>query len=302
MQLGMVGLGRMGLGMVRRLVERGHEVVVWNRSADKVSEAARYGATVSSDLHDMIEKLTPPRVVWLMLPESVVDDYLDKIAPWLEAGDCLVDGGNSHYKKDIQRFDRLKQQGLRYVDAGVSGGIWGLDVGYCLMVGGEKEVYEKLEPIFIDLAPPQGCLYCGPAGAGHFTKMIHNGIEYGMMQAYSEGFALIHASPYAEQLNFAELARLWNQGSVVRSWLLELLERAFVQDPRLEQLSGYVDDSGEGRWTVEQAIETAVATPVIAAALFQRFQSRTENSFNDRVLAALRQQFGGHAVRSGLKE
>ena len=217
-------------------------------------------------------------------------------------GDIIIEGGNSRYTDDIRRASELEKKSIHYIDAGVSGGIWGLEMGYCTMVGGDKTVFDMLEPVFASLAPEEGYLYCGPAGAGHFVKMIHNGIEYGMMQAYGEGFALLEASPFAKHFEYKEIAHLWNQGSVIRSWLLELLVDAFGSDPKLDDIIGYVDDSGEGRWTVEQAIESRVAAPVIANSLFARFQSRDKNSFSDRVLAALRREFGGHAVKSAPKE
>ncbi len=299
MRLGMIGLGRMGMNMVRRLLRNGHEVVAFNRTPEKTNQIISEGALGSYSLDELINSLDRPRIVWIMLPAGrIVDEHIDTLSSLLEPGDIIIEGGNSRFKDDIRREKILQEKGIHYLDAGVSGGIWGLDLGYCTMVGGEKEVFERLEPIFKALAPENGYLYCGPAGAGHFVKMIHNGIEYGMMQAYGEGFALLEASPYNNHLDYQEVARLWNQGSVIRSWLLELLEDAFGDDPGLNKITGYVDDSGEGRWTVEQAIESRVAAPVIAQALFARFQSRDENSFSNRVLAALRREFGGHAVKS----
>ena len=298
MQIGMVGLGRMGMNMARRLMRNGHQVVAYNRTPARTEEIMQEGASGSFSLVELTSRLTPPRILWLMLPAGqTVDEHLDELADLLSPGDILVDGGNSHYKDDQRRFAALAERNIHYVDAGVSGGIWGLTVGYCLMIGAEPEVYKYLEPLFVGLSPPNGCLHCGPAGAGHFVKMVHNGIEYGMMQAYGEGFALLEASPYGKELDFSQVARLWNQGSVVRSWLLELLENAFANDPVLEQLQGYVDDSGEGRWTVQEAVNFGVAAPVIALSLFARFQSRDPNSFANRVLAALRREFGGHATR-----
>jgi 6-phosphogluconate dehydrogenase len=299
MKIGMIGLGRMGMNMARRLMLGGHQVVAYNRSPDKTEEIVNEGAEGSFSLQELAEKLDErPRVVWLMLPAGkAIDEHLEKLRNILSPGDIIVEGGNSRYRDDIRRAAYLKGAGIHFIDAGVSGGIWGLSVGYCTMVGGEEKIFHYLEPVFKSLAPADGYLYCGPTGAGHFVKMIHNGIEYGMMQAYGEGFALLEASPYAKHLDFNKISHLWNQGSVIRSWLLELLEDAFARDPRLDELSGHVDDSGEGRWTVEEAIESGVAAPVITMALFQRFQSRKENAFENRVLAALRREFGGHAVK-----
>jgi len=303
MRIGMIGLGRMGMNMVRRLLRNGHEVVAYNRTPEKVNLIQQEGAEGASSLEELAVKLEAPRVVWIMLPAGqVVEDHIDILSGLLEPGDIIVEGGNSRYTDDIRRAAELEKKSIHYLDAGVSGGIWGLEVGYCTMVGGEKAIFEKLSPIFTSLAPEDGYLYCGPAGAGHFVKMIHNGIEYGMMQAYGEGFALLEASPYSKNFDYKEIAHLWNQGSVIRSWLLELLVDAFGSDPKLDDIIGYVDDSGEGRWTVEQAIESRVAAPVIANSLFARFQSRDKNSFSDRVLAALRREFGGHAVKSSPKE
>ena len=299
MKIGIIGLGRMGMNMARRLIQGGHQVVAYNRSPDKTEEIVKEGAEGGFSLQELAEKLDErPKVVWLMLPAGkVIDEYLEKLRNILAPGDIIVEGGNSRYRDDIRRAAYLKGAGIHFVDAGVSGGIWGLSVGYCTMVGGEEKIFAYLEPVLKALAPADGYLYCGPTGAGHFVKMIHNGIEYGMMQAYGEGFALLEASPYAEHLDFKKVSHLWNQGSVVRSWLLELLEEAFAGDPRLDALQGYVDDSGEGRWTVEEAIASGVSAPVITMALFARFQSRKENAFENRVLAALRREFGGHAVK-----
>ncbi|NJD55253.1 MAG: decarboxylating 6-phosphogluconate dehydrogenase [Nitrospirae bacterium] len=298
MQIGMIGLGRMGMNMAIRLIRGKHKVVAYNRSPDKVMEIARKGARGASSAGELVSSLKPPRFVWIMLPAgNPTDDTIQGLKPLLSRGDTIIDGGNSFYKDDIRRERELRKSGIHYVDAGVSGGIWGLKVGYCLMAGGEKTICRKLEPIFRTLAPRDGYLYCGPAGAGHFVKMVHNGIEYGMMSAYGEGFGILDASPYSKDLDFGAVAHLWNQGSVVRSWLLELAEEAFKKDRRLRQLEAYVEDSGEGRWTVQQAIETAVPAPVITAALFQRFRSRDSSAFSDRMLAALRNEFGGHAVR-----
>jgi 6-phosphogluconate dehydrogenase len=296
-------MGRMGMNMARRLLRGGHEVVAWNRSPEKVEEIAREGAKAAFSLHEMVRLLVPPRTVWLMLPAGkVVDDCLEELTELLSPGDIVIDGGNSFYRDDVRRKLRLEQCGLNYADVGVSGGIWGLTEGYCLMIGGDAEIFRHLEPVFKTLAPPEGYLHCGSVGAGHFVKMVHNGIEYGMMSAYGEGFAILEASPYAENLDLATVAHLWNRGSVVRSWLLELAESAFSKDPKLASLQGFVEDSGEGRWTVQQAIDTGVPAPVLASALFQRFSSRMQDSFSDKVLAALRNEFGGHAVVSAGEE
>ncbi len=297
MQLAMIGLGRMGMNMARRLLAGGHQVVAYNRTPNKALALAAEGGMAALTLAEAVASLTPPRVVWLMLPAgAAVDDHLEQLAGLLAPGDIIVDGGNTYYRDDIRRQARLAEKSIRYLDVGVSGGIWGRTNGYCLMAGGDPETVAVLEPVFATLAPPGGYLHCGPAGAGHFVKMVHNGIEYGMMEAYGEGFAILDASPYAGGFDYAALSRLWNRGSVVRSWLLELLENAFGEDGKLDQIRGYVEDSGEGRWTVQQAVESGVAAPVIALALFQRFQSRDDNAFAHRVLAALRREFGGHRV------
>ncbi|MBL7211707.1 MAG: decarboxylating 6-phosphogluconate dehydrogenase [Desulfobacteraceae bacterium] len=297
MQIGMVGLGRMGMNMTKRLLRGDQRVVAYNRTPQKADQVVREGALGAYSLYELVEKLSIPRTVWVMLPAgAAVEDHINQLKEVLEPGDIVIDGGNTYYKDDIRRADLLAEKGIRFMDVGVSGGIWGLEIGYCLMAGGEKETFEYLEPIFKTLAPEEGYLFCGAAGAGHFVKMVHNGIEYGMMQAYGEGFAILEASPYAEALNYAQVAHLWNQGSVVRSWLLELAEDAFKKDERLSGVRGYVEDSGEGRWTVQQAIETGVSAPVIALSLLRRFRSREKDSFSDKVLAALRKEFGGHAV------
>lgn len=298
MQVGMIGLGRMGMNMARRLMEGGHSVVAYNRSADKTEQLSREGAVAVGSLAEMARVLAPPRAVWLMLPAgAVVDEHMERLCERLQPGDVVADGGNTYYRDDRRRAERLKEKGIHLVDVGVSGGIWGRKIGYCLMAGGEKEAFERLEPLFKTLAPPEGYLYCGPIGTGHFVKMIHNGIEYGMMQAYAEGFQIMEASPFAESLDLGRIAHLWNQGSVIRSWLLELAEKAFSQDPGLGGLEGYVEDSGEGRWTVEQAVETGVPAPVITLSLMTRFSSRGRDDFARRFLAALRREFGGHAVK-----
>ncbi len=298
-RLAMIGLGRMGMNMTKRLLAGGIEVVAHNRTPAKVEEAAAAGAIGAFSIDEVVANLAPPRVVWLMLPAGEpTERMIGELAGRLQLGDIVVDGGNTLYTDDLRRADLLARHGIHYLDVGVSGGVWGRKIGYCLMIGGEKELVEELQPVFAALAPPDGFLYCGPVGAGHFVKMVHNGIEYGMMQAYGEGFALLEASPYGQQLDFARLAHLWNQGSVIRSWLLELLEIAFAKSPRLDDLKGWVDDSGEGRWTVQQGVELGVPLPVISAALFARFQSRLPDGFGNRVLAALRREFGGHPVKS----
>jgi len=297
MQISIIGLGRMGMNMARRLLRDGHQVVAHNRSPGKIDEIVKEGAVGLYNLVDIGEQLDAPRVIWLMLPAGkIVDDHIDQLQEILSPGDIIIEGGNSYYKDDVCRSGNLQKRGIHYVDVGVSGGVWGLEVGYCLMYGGEKKICDTLEPIFKSLAPEEGYLYCGPTGAGHFVKMVHNGIEYGMMQAYGEGFAIMEASVYNESLDYAKVSHLWNQGSVVRSWLLELAESAFDKDSRLDDIRGHVDDSGEGRWTVQQAVETGVSAPVIALSLFNRFQSRKNDAFENRVLAALRREFGGHAV------
>ncbi|MGE5894435.1 MAG: phosphogluconate dehydrogenase (NAD(+)-dependent, decarboxylating) [bacterium] len=298
MQLAIIGLGKMGMNMARRLIRRNHEVVAYNRTPDKIKEIEREGATGAYSLKEVVIKVHPPRIIWLMLPAgSVVEEHIEQLASLLSEWDIVVDGGNSYYKDSIRRFGYLKSKGIGFIDAGVSGGVWGLKNGYCTMAGGEREAFATVEPIFRDLAPPDGYMYCGGPGAGHFVKMVHNGIEYGMMQAYAEGFEILNASPYREELNFSRLAHLWGQGSVVRSWLLELLESAFKGDDRLSTIRGYVEDSGEGRWTVKEAIDLGVPAGVIALSLMRRFRSRQDESFGDKVIAALRNQFGGHEVK-----
>jgi 6-phosphogluconate dehydrogenase len=296
MELGMIGLGRMGANMTERLVLGGHRVVSYDRSAEAIQHVVDKGAVGAHSLADFIKQLSPPRAIWLMVPSGdPVDQTIEQLRPNLAKGDVIIDGGNSNYKDSIRRAEKLKQQGFHFVDAGTSGGIWGLQVGYCMMVGGDKEIVERLVPIFKTLAPKDGYLHAGPSGAGHFVKMIHNGVEYGMMQAYGEGFELLNASQF--DLDLGKIAHLWNQGSVVRSWLLELCESAFAKDPRLASIKGYVEDSGEGRWTVEEAIDKSVPLPVLTLSLFARFASRQDDSFAAKVTAALRNEFGGHAVK-----
>jgi len=302
MQIAMVGLGRMGMNMGRRLLQGGHEVIAYNRTREKTDGLVKEGAIGAYSLQEVMQKLAPPRAVWIMLPAGpAIDDHIYQLKELMTTGDVIIDGGNTDYKDDIRRAESLAEKGIRFMDVGVSGGVWGLEVGYCLMIGGAEESYRHFEPIFKTLAPEEGYLYCGDIGAGHFVKMVHNGIEYGMMQAYGEGFQILEASNYSETLNFAAIAHLWNQGSVVRSWLLELAEEAFAKDERLSDIRGYVEDSGEGRWTVQQAIDTGVSAPVIALSLMARFRSKERDSFSDRVVAALRREFGGHAVKTSDK-
>lgn len=287
MQLGMVGLGRMGGNMAKRLRRGGHEVIGYTRD--------RAVSDVGS-LSELVRGLNAPRTVWLMIPAGdPTEQTIQELAGLLQAGDLIVDGGNSNFRDSMRRGAELEKRGLLFVDAGTSGGIWGLEVGYCLMVGGSEEGFRRIEPALKTLAPEDGYAHVGPVGAGHFTKMVHNGIEYAMLQAYAEGFEILEASQF--DLDLHRIASLWNHGSVVRSWLLELAERAFAKDPDLSQIRGYVEDSGEGRWTVFEAINEDVAAPAIAASLFARFVSRQDDSFAMRMIAALRNEFGGHAVK-----
>jgi len=298
MELGMIGLGRMGANMTERLVLGGHRVISYDRSSEAIQRVVDKGAVGAHSLADFVKQLSLPRVIWLMVPSGdPVDQTIEQLLPNLAKGDMLIDGGNSNYKDSIRRAGKLAAQGMHFVDAGTSGGVWGLQNGYCMMVGGEKAVVDRLAPIFTTLAPKDGYLHVGPNGAGHFVKMIHNGIEYGMMQAYGEGFELLKASQF--DLDLAKISHLWNQGSVVRSWLLELAESAFTKDAKLDSIKGYVEDSGEGRWTVEEAIDKSVPAPVLMLSLFARFASRQEDSFSAKVVAALRNEFGGHAVKKG---
>lgn len=296
MELGMIGLGRMGANMTERIVLGGHRIVSYDRSAEAIQRVVDKGATGAHSLADFVRQLGVPRAIWLMVPSGdPVDETIEQLLSLISKGDVIIDGGNSYYKDSIRRAEKLKAQGIHFVDAGTSGGVWGLQLGYCMMVGGESEVVARLEPIFKTLAPKEGYAHVGPNGAGHFVKMIHNGIEYGMLQAYGEGFELLKGSRF--DLDLQKIAHLWNQGSVVRSWLLELAEHAFEKDPQLSTIRGYVDDSGAGRWTVLEAVERDVPAAVLTLSLFARFASRQEDSFSAKLIAALRNEFGGHAVK-----
>ena len=296
MQLGFVGLGKMGLNMVTRLVRGGHQIVAFDRSAEAVAHAEAAGATGVSSLDALVAALAPARAIWVMVPSGApTEDTVAALGRLLSADDVIIDGGNTNFHDDVRRAQALSASDIHYVDAGTSGGIWGLQEGYCLMVGGKPDVCARLESIFLTLAPKDGYLRVGDHGAGHYVKMIHNGIEYGLMQAYAEGFELMHASDY--KIDLARVSALWNQGSVVRSWLLELAARALAEDGDLSGLKGYTEDSGEGRWALHEGIDRAVPMPVLTAALFTRFRSREDNPFSERMLAALRNQFGGHAVK-----
>jgi len=332
MQLGMIGLGRMGANMVRRLQNGGHNCVVYDRNADAVAGLAKEKATPSSSLADFVKKLEKPRAIWLMVPAAVVDHSIADLVPLLEAGDIIIDGGNSYYIDDIRRAKELAPKQLHYVDVGTSGGVWGLERGYCMMIGGEDDVVKRLDPIFATLAPgigtiprtagrdkaggtsEQGYLHCGPNGAGHFVKMVHNGIEYGLMAAYAEGMAILKSANigkrthevdaettplrdpehYQYDLNLPDIAEVWRRGSVISSWLLDLTAAALISDPKLSAFEGRVSDSGEGRWTIKAAIDEAVPAHVLTAALYERFSSRGEADFADKLLSAMRFQFGGH--------
>ena len=319
MQLGMIGLGRMGANMVRRLIRGGHDCVVYDRSADAVHTIAAEGATGSDSLAAFVAQLTQPRAVWLMVPAAVVDETIAALLPLLAPGDILIDGGNSYYIDDIRRAKELTPRGIHYLDCGTSGGVWGLERGYCLMIGGDKEAVQRLDPIFSALSPGEGTiprtprretrdprvergyLHCGPSGAGHFVKMVHNGIEYGLMQAYAEGFEILRkvsseAVPAERRydLDLADIAEVWRRGSVVSSWLLDLTSSALAEDPALSKYSGFVEDSGEGRWTINAAIEEAVPADVLSAALYARFRSRDREGTANKLLSAMRHAFGGH--------
>lgn len=332
MQIGMIGLGRMGANMVRRLMRDGHDCVVYDVNPNAVKELAQEGATGASSMEDFVGKLEKPRATWMMVPAAVVDQTLDALGPLLEAGDIVVDGGNSYYRDDIERAKRLKPQGIHYVDAGTSGGVWGLERGYCQMIGGPDEAVKHLDPAFASLAPKidsaprtpgrekvggtaeHGYLHCGPSGAGHFVKMVHNGIEYGVMAAYAEGLNILRNAnignethdidaettplrdpdAYKYDLNITDVAEVWRRGSVIGSWLLDLLAQSLLEDPKLSKFEGRVSDSGEGRWTVMAAIDEGIPAHVLSAALYERFSSRGQADFADKCLSAMRYEFGGH--------
>jgi 6-phosphogluconate dehydrogenase len=337
MQIGMVGLGRMGANMARRLIRKGHSCVVFNRSPQAVNELVKEKAIGATSLADVVKKLEKPRAIWLMVPAAAVDETIASLSPHLEAGDILIDGGNSYYVDDLRRAKQLASQDIHYVDVGTSGGVWGLDRGYCMMIGGEIEVIQRLDPIFAALAPgigdiprtpgrdkidgtaERGYLHCGPNGAGHFVKMVHNGIEYGIMEAYAEGLSILRSANVGKQeksetdaettplrdpehyqydMNVRDIAEVWRRGSVIASWLLDLTAGALVQDPNLSRFAGRVSDSGEGRWTIKAAIDEAVPAPVLTTALYERFGSRGESEFANKLLSAMRYQFGGHLEKS----
>jgi 6-phosphogluconate dehydrogenase len=298
MQLAMVGLGRMGANMTERLLKGGHDVVVYDHHADNIARSASLGATGSSSLSDMVSKLEgKPKIVWLMVPAGKpTEETIDELLRLLGPGDIIIDGGNSNWRDGLKDYQRCKSKDVSLIDAGTSGGVWGLKEGYCLMVGGDDDKVKTCEPIFLTLAPKGGYAHVGPAGAGHFSKMVHNGIEYGLMQAYGEGFEILRASPF--KFDLLQVASIWRYGSVIRSWLLDLMVLAFQEDPDLEKIRGWVDDTGEGRWTVQAAIDENVPAPVITLSLMSRFVSRQDESYSAKVIAALRNQFGGHAVKA----
>lgn len=327
MQIGMIGLGRMGANMVRRLMRGGHECLVFDLNPENVTQLAAEGATPTQSMEDLVARLKAPRAVWIMVPAGdATEKTVEALSKLMTAGDIIIDGGNSYFKDDVRRAKLLSPNGIRYVDVGTSGGVWGLERGYCLMIGGEAAAFQHLEPIFRTLSPgrgeivrtpgreaasaefsatvEQGYLYCGPSGSGHFVKMIHNGIEYGLMQAFAEGFDIMRNANSRElpedhryDLNLADIAELWRRGSVVSSWLLDLTAMALLENPSLSNYSGFVQDSGEGRWTIHAAVEEAVPADVLAAALFTRFRSRQEHTFAEKILSAMRYKFGGHVER-----
>ncbi len=297
MKIGFIGLGRMGMNMIQRLLNSGHEIVAYARTDETVKKAEDKGAVRALSLQDLVDKLPKPRLIWFMVPAgNATEETLIKISPLLEEGDILVDGGNSFYKDSIRRAEELKKRKIAFFDVGTSGGIWGLKTGYCLMIGGDKDVFRSVDPIFKALSPENGYAHVGPNGAGHFVKMVHNGIEYALLQGYAEGFEIMNAKKEFN-LDLQKITNLWNHGSVIRSWLLELAENAFKKDPALSSISGFVEDSGEGRWTVAEAIEQNIPAPLITLSLLERFHSRRDESFSAKVIAALRNEFGGHAVR-----
>ena len=304
MELGMVGLGRMGGNMAQRLLAGGHKIVAYDANAEAVAASRSQGVLGAASLKELVASLEPPRAVWIMVPAGPpTDATIESLIPLLGPGDVLLDGGNANYKDSMARASRLSQHGIEFLDVGTSGGIWGLAEGYSLMIGGSEEIFRRLEPLFQTLAPSPttGYSHVGPAGAGHFVKMVHNGVEYGLMQAYAEGFELMQAKEEFG-LDLTQIAETWRYGSVIRSWLLDLTARALQEDPELESLQAYVDDSGEGRWTVQESVDLAVPTPVITLSLQQRFRSRQDQPFGGRLLAALRNQFGGHSVRGASPE
>lgn len=295
MKIGMIGLGKMGLNLVQNLIHQQHRVVAYDLSTDLVAEAAGYGAEPAVSTESLIAKLDKPRVVWMMVPAGdIVDSVIDSLAPLLEPGDILIDGGNSHYKDSITRAAKLADQGIHYFDAGTSGGMEGAHNGGCFMIGGNRDVFNTIEPLFKDMAVENGYLYAGNSGSGHFLKMVHNGIEYGMMQSIAEGFEVLEKSAF--DFHYEDVARVWSNGSVIRSWLMELTQNAFSKDPKLDGIKGVMKSSGEGKWTVETALEVQASAPVIAMSLFMRYRSLDQDTFHGKVVAALRNEFGGHAV------
>ena len=298
MEVGFVGLGRMGMNMVVRLLRGGHRVIVYNRSPEKVREAEGHGAVGATSIADLVARLGRPRAIWVMVPAgAATQDMIDTVVRHLDRDDIIIDGGNSNFHDDARRADVLKPLGLHYVDVGTSGGIWGLEVGYCLMVGGSDAAVKHCEPVFTALAPENGYAHVGPTGSGHYVKMVHNGIEYGLLQAYAEGYEILHASKTFPNLDLEQISEVWQHGSVVRSWLNELAASAFARDASLSAVKGWVADSGEGRWTVQEAIDLDVPAPVITDSLIARFRSRQTDSFGAKVIAALRNEFGGHEVK-----